>query len=69
MKKNLRLKNKDDEEILRMPKAKTNRNTKQNNMVLGMTLGGNLVEDDFEFTDDESMTSEEGSQNNSDNGS
>ena len=34
---------------------------KQNNMVLGMTLGGNLVEDDFEFTDDESMTSEEGS--------
>ena len=61
MKKNLRLKNKDDEEILRMPKAKTNRNTKQNNMVLGMTLGGNLVEDDFEFTDDESMTSEENS--------
>ena len=61
MKKNLKLKNKDDEEILRMPKAKTNRNTKQNNMVLGMTLGGNLVEDDFEFTDDESMTSEEGS--------
>ena len=61
MKKNLRLKNKDDEEILRMPKAKSNRNTKQNNMVLGMTLGGNLVEDDFEFTDDESMTSEEGS--------
>ena len=52
-----------------MPKAKTSRNTKQNNMVLGMTLGGNLVEDDFEFTDDESMTSEEGSQNNSDNGS
>ena len=44
-----------------MPKAKSNRNTKQNNMVLGMTLGGNLVEDDFEFTDDESMTSEEGS--------
>ena len=61
MKKNLRLKNKDDEEISRMPKAKTNRNTKQNNMVLGMTLGGNLVEDDFEFTDDESMTSEENS--------
>ena len=61
MKKNLKLKNKDDEEILRMPRAKTNRNTKQNNMVLGMTLGGNLVEDDFEFTDDESMTSEEGS--------
>ena len=30
-------------------------------MVLGMTLGGNLVEDDFEFTDDESMTSEENS--------
>lgn len=61
MKKNLKLKNKDDEEISRMPKAKTNRNTKQNNMVLGMTLGGNLVEDDFEFTDDESMTSEENS--------
>ena len=28
-------------------------------MVLAMTLGGHLEEDDIEFTDEESMTSEE----------
>lgn len=31
-------------------------------MVLGMTLGGHLEEDDMEFTDEESMTSEENSE-------
>ena len=61
IKKNLRLKNKDHEEVIRIPRAKPNRNHKQNNMVLGMTLGNDLEDEEIEFTDEESMTSEENS--------
>ena len=65
IKKNLHLEKEDGDDILRMGnKSKSNRHRKTNfgqKRILGMTQGGELDEEEMEFTDEESMTSSDDS--------